>query len=356
MYIGGAEHAVLHLLYSRFWHKVLFDRGHVTTPEPFQRLVNQGMILGEADYHTSRASFEENKGLVSQIGLTTLFFKNDEEEIAVLRNAPKRPDGFAPLTDEQIVKEAGKTYLKGTRLELVARSEKMSKSRGNVINPDEVVAEYGADSLRLYEMFMGPLEATKPWSMRGVEGVYRFLNRVWRLAIDDRSEALKLQDAVQDTQPDKETRRILHLTIKRVTEELDKLSFNTAIAAMMELTNHLTPLSVKPRSVLETFTLLLAPFAPHLAEELWSALGHPQTLAYEAWPTYDEALLQADEVEVPVQINGKLRGKLKVAAGTDQKALEKAALADDKIRALLEGKTIKKVIVVPGKLVNIVVG
>src|SRR5206468_3837132 len=184
-----------------------------------------------------------------------------------------------------------------------ARAYKMSKSRGNVINPDEVVVEYGADSLRLYEMFMGPLEATKPWSMRGVEGVYRFLNRVWRLAIDDRSEELKLQATVQDAEPDKETNRLLHQTIKRVTEDLDKLSFNTAIAAMMEFTNHLTPQTVRPRSVLMTFTLLLSPFAPHLAEELWHILGGSDTLAYEPWPTFDEALLKVDEIEVPVQIN-----------------------------------------------------
>src|SRR5262249_14161165 len=166
----------------------------------------------------------------------------------------------------------------------------MSKSRGNVINPDKVVAEYGADSMRLYEMFMGPLEATKPWSMRGVEGVYRFLSRVWRLFIDDRAEALKLAEAVRDVPPDRETLRKLHQTIKRVTEDLDTMSSNTAIAAMMEYTNHLTRLEVRPRAALEPLVLLLSPFAPHLAEELWLALGHPQTLAYEPWPTHEEAL------------------------------------------------------------------
>lgn len=355
LYVGGAEHAVLHLLYARFWHKVLFDRGHVTTPEPFQRLVNQGMILGEMDYHVPAAVYQENKAQLDKLGLQARTIKEDDADIVVLRNTPKEPDAFAPLTEDQVVKEAGKTFLKGTKIELNGRSDKMSKSRGNVINPDHVVREYGADSLRLYEMFMGPLEATKPWSMRGVEGVYRFLNRVWRLAIDDRAEETTLQSAVQDIEPDKETKRLLHQTIKRVTDDLDKMSFNTAIAAMMEFTNHLTPQAVRPRSVLKTFVLLLSPFAPHLAEELWHALGQRDTLAYETWPTYDATLLKADEVEIPVQINGKLRGKLIVAAGLELKALENIALADEKIRPLLEGKTIKKVIVVPGKLVNIVV-
>jgi leucyl-tRNA synthetase len=207
--------------------------------------------------------------------------------------------------------------------------------------------------------------------MRGVEGVFRFLNRVWRLAIDDRSEEMKLLDAVKDVEPDKETLRILHKTIKSVTDDLEAMAFNTAISAMMELSNHLTRQTVRPRSVLKTLTLLLAPFAPHLAEEMWCALNGPSrgmsaaipagpdsptTLAYEPWPRYDESLLKADTIEVPVQINGKLRGKVTVAADLDAKGLEKAALSDEKIRGLLEGKTIRKVIVVPGKMVNVVVG
>jgi leucyl-tRNA synthetase len=355
LYVGGAEHAVLHLLYSRFWHKVLYDRGHVPVPEPFQRLVNQGMILGEMDYHIPWEVYEQKKLVIDVMDLQVIRVKDDDREIAILRNPSKEPGKFSPLTEDQIAKEAGKTMLKGTPIELFGRADKMSKARGNVINPDDVVTEYGADSLRLYEMFMGPLEATKPWSMRGVEGVSRFLARVWRLAIDDRAEETKLLPVVQDVEPDRETRRLLHHTIKRVTDDLDSMSFNTAISAMMELSNHLTRQPVRPVSVLRTFVLLLSPFAPHLAEELWHVLGGKDTLAYEPWPTYDASLLKADEIEVPVQVNGKLRAKLKVPADIDGKALEAAARAA--VQSQIEGKTVKKVIIAPGnKLVNLVVG
>ncbi len=203
---------------------------------------------------------------------------------------------------------------------------------------------------------MGPLEAVKPWSMKGVEGVYRFLGGVWRLFIDDRSEEVRLADTVQDVEPDRETLRRLHLTLQKVTDDLDNLRFNTAIAAMMEFTNHLTPQPVRPRRALEPFVLLLSPFAPHLAEELWRALGHMETLAYEPWPKYDPALLKSEEVEVPVQISGKVRTRLTLPAGLDDESLKTRVLEDPAVRALLEGKQVKKVIAVKGKLVNIVVG
>ncbi len=357
LYVGGAEHAVLHLLYARFWHKVLHDRGHVHTSEPFQRLVNQGMILVE-EYHIAPEVYAANKDRIAAMGLQVLHWKEEDEEIYVLRNPTPadKPDHFCPLTEEQIVKQKGRTLLTGTDIELTVRADKMSKSRHNVINPDEVVEDYGTDSLRLYEMFMGPLEAVKPWSMRGVEGVYRFLGRVWRLFIDDRAEEMRLTDAVKDVPPEKETLRLLHRTIQRVTDDLDGMRFNTAIAAMMEFTNHLTPLSVRPISVLKPFVLILSPFAPHLAEELWHLLGGGETLAYEPWPKFDPALTKADEIEVPVQINGKVRLRLMVPAEISKEELEKTALADERVRQLIEGKQVRKVIVVPGKLVNIVVG
>ncbi|MFM7149294.1 MAG: leucine--tRNA ligase, partial [Gemmataceae bacterium] len=356
LYVGGAEHAVLHLLYSRFWHKVLYDRGHVFTPEPFQRLVNQGMILGEVDYHCLPELYQQHRDLIESRGLQTLHLKTEEEEIYVLRNPSSDPEEFAPLTEDQVVKERGRTFLKDSPLELIGRADKMSKSRKNVVNPDKVVGQYGADSLRLYEMFMGPLEATKPWNMRGVEGVYRFLSRVWRLIIDDRSEEVKLSEAVVDVPPDAETLRVLHRTIQKVTEDLDGMRFNTAISAMMEFTNHLTPKTERPRSVLETLVLLLAPFAPHLGEELWRALGHEKSLAYEPWPTFDPSLLVESEVEVPVQVNGKIKLRLMLPANLDAKSVEAHVLGRPEVQALLEGKTVKRVIVPPrGGLVNIVV-
>jgi leucyl-tRNA synthetase len=341
LYVGGAEHAVLHLLYSRFWHKVLFDRGHVYTPEPFQKLVNQGMILGEMEYTGYRdeegrwqPATGEGKG----------------------KSQPKGDWRAIKLDEDQVEKKGDGFVLKENQISVDARSFKMSKARGNVINPDQVVEQYGADSLRLYEMFMGPLEATKPWSMRGVEGVSRFLNRVWRLIVDDRAETMALLPSVQDVPAGKETLRKLHLTIQKVTADLDAMRFNTSIAAMMEFTNHLTREEVRPKAVIETFVLLLAPFAPHMAEELWHALGHADSLAYQAWPSFDAALTKADEIEVPIQVNGKLRSKVTVSAGASEAELREAALADEKIRELIAGKQVRKVIVVPGKMVNIVVG
>jgi leucyl-tRNA synthetase len=343
LYVGGAEHAVLHLLYARFWHKVLHDRGYVHTPEPFQRLVNQGMILGEMEFTAFRKGQEWISATEVEPALTT-----HEKDGAGLERVRVEEDQVEKRGDAFVLKKA-------PEIRVDARAHKMSKSRGNVINPDTVVDEYGADSMRLYEMFMGPLEATKPWSMRGVEGVYRFLSRVWRLIIDDRAEDLKVGETVQDVAPDRDTQRKLHLTIRKVTEDLDSLRFNTAIAAMMEYSNHLTALKIRPKSALEPLVLLLAPFAPHIAEELWLALGHRETLAYEPWPTFDERLTRAAEVEIPVQINGKLRTRLTVAAETSREDLEKAALADPRVQTLIEGKKIVKVIVVPGKLVNIVI-
>jgi leucyl-tRNA synthetase len=265
-------------------------------------------------------------------------------------------DEAVKLNEDDVEKSGDFFVLKSdSSVRIAARAHKMSKARGNVINPDKVVEEYGADSLRLYEMFMGPLEQVKPWSMRGVEGVYRFLSRVWRLIVDDRTENLQVNATVQDVEPDKETLRLLHVTIQRVTEDLDHLRFNTAIAAMMEFSNHLTKLTTRPRSVLKTFVLLLSPFAPHIGEELWQTLGATASLVYEPWPTFDPSLLQSDTIEVPVQVNGKLRSKVTVAADADEKTIEAAAMADEKVQTYVAGKQVKKLIIAKGKLVNIVV-
>jgi leucyl-tRNA synthetase len=280
LYVGGAEHAVLHLLYSRFWHKFLFDIGYVSTKEPFKKLVNQGMILGE--------------------------------------------DG-----------------------------QKMSKSRGNVVNPDKVVADYGADSMRLYEMFMGPLEAVKPWSMQGVEGVYRFLQRTWRLVVDE--ETGELSKNLQNVNADEATTRLLHQTIKKVGDDVETFGFNTAISAMMILTNHLAKQPVVPKNAVETLILILSPFAPHIAEELWQKLGHNKTLAYEQWPKFDPELVKENEIELAIQVNGKIKDKIVVSAQADEESIKQKALANEKVVAILAGKQPKKVIVIKSRLVNIVV-
>ncbi len=347
LYVGGAEHAVLHLLYSRFWHKVLFDRGHVSTSEPFKSLINQGMILGEVEF----------TGYVRADGafVSAAEVADDDEGNAIVKISGEavKPQ---KISADDVEKKGDSFVLKAApNIRIESRAFKMSKSRGNVINPDDVVKGHGADSLRLYEMFMGPLPATKPWSMQGVSGVRGFLDRAWRLIVEDRADELTLSTALQDVEPTEEQARTLHKTIKQVTRDIENNDFNTAIARMMEFTNFFTKQAIRPKSVMQTFVLLLSPFAPHIAEELWQLLGAKQTLAYEPWPTFDEALTKDAEIEIPVQILGKLRGRVVVPAGSDQDAILAAAQADPRISELLTGKTIVKSIVVPGKLVNFVV-
>ncbi|HJS65895.1 MAG TPA: leucine--tRNA ligase [Nitrospiraceae bacterium] len=277
LYIGGSEHAVLHLLYARFWHKVLYDIGVVSTPEPFKKLVHQGIVLGEDN-------------------------------------------------------------------------QKMSKSRGNVANPDEMMDQFGADAVRLYEMFMGPLEAVKPWSTRGVEGVTRFLERVWRLMVNEEG---RLSSTVVGTVPTLEHQRLLHQTIKKVTEDIEGLRFNTAISQMMVFTNEMTKAEQRSRALLEPFVLILAPFAPHLAEELWEVLGHKPSVSQQCWPTFDPAMIVSDRLTIPIQVNGKLRAKLDV--GTDATREQVEALARVQVAEWLQGKEPKKIVYVEKKLMNFVV-
>lgn len=347
LYIGGAEHAVLHLLYSRFWHKVLYDRGVVRTREPFRKLVNQGMILGEMEFTGYRKS--------TGGWLTASAVKHDADGNPI-EKATGQPAKAVRVAADLLEKQGDAFVLiADPNIQVDSRAYKMSKSRGNVVNPDHVVAEYGADSLRLYEMFMGPLEATKPWAMTGVNGVRGFLDRVWRLIVNDRAEKVELNAAVVDTEPSEDELRLLHKTIAAVTSDLERLSFNTSIAKLMELTNALTKATHRPRKVLEPLVLLLSPLAPHIAEELWGLLGYKKTLAYESWPVAEERWLREDTVEIPISIQGKLRGRVLVPAGSDAKALEAAARADERIAAQLDGKTVVKVIAVPGKMVNFVV-
>ncbi|KAB0443096.1 leucine--tRNA ligase [Lysinibacillus fusiformis] len=279
IYIGGAEHAVLHLLYARFWHKVLYDLGVVHTKEPFQKLFNQGMILGEGN-------------------------------------------------------------------------EKMSKSKGNVVNPDEIIESHGADTLRLYEMFMGPLEASVAWSTNGLDGARRFLDRIWRLLVNEEDGTISAKIQVSN---DTTLEKSYHQTVKKVTEDYEGIRFNTAISQMMVFINDCYKAEVIPTAYAEGFVKMLAPMAPHIAEELWKLLGHEGTLSYEQWPTYDESKLVDDEVEVAVQVAGKVRAKIVVAKDASKEDIEKIALADEKVQEYMAGKNLVKVIVIPGKLVNIVV-
>ncbi len=301
LYVGGTEHAVLHLLYARFWHKVLFDLDQVSTPEPFYKLVNQGLILGE--------------------------------------------DG-----------------------------QKMSKSRGNVVNPDDILNEFGSDAFRLYEMFMGPLEMVKPWNTKGVEGVYRFLGRVWRMLIDEQSEkefeqqltaspdrglelltALKLDEAVGQVEATPEQLKVLHICIKKVTEDMEHLRFNTAISALMVFTNEALNWDIRPVTVMNDFLLLLAPFAPHIAEELYAKVnGGDSTLAYQPWPSHNDEYLIESSIEMAVQVNGKVRDRIQIPADIDEAAIKQLALDSGNVKRHTDGKSVKKVIVIPGKLVNIV--
>jgi len=393
LYVGGTEHAVLHLLYARFWHKVLFDLGHVSTPEPFFRLVNQGLILGEMEY----TLFADTSG--QSVSLSELRDLAEEATAQGLRIVGShRPSGQKlvgrRLVDGEVVKAGNGFALKSdSSIRVDARSFKMSKSRGNVVNPDEILHEHGADAFRLYEMFMGPLEMVKPWNTKGVEGVYRFLGRVWRLFVDEASdtefeqacaadpdqaaqwlEAIRLQDTIRSAEPTQGQLRALHACIKKVTEDLDGLRFNTAISALMVFVNEAIAWTTKPAPLLGDFLILLHPFAPHLAEELWAKLQRHLTsvaepserkseiadrksqipLPYQPWPVFDPALLVEDTLELPVQVNGKLRGKILIPRGTPQPDIEKAALSSPKVQGFIAGKTIRKIIVVPNKLVNIV--
>jgi leucyl-tRNA synthetase len=340
IYIGGSEHAVLHLLYARFWHKVLYDAGVVSSPEPFSKLVHQGMMLGELEYTTY---VDERGAPVSA------------EHVRGGRDARSGAPVTAKRIAEAAVTKQGERFVlcSDAAVTVDARAHKMSKSRGNVVNPDEVVALHGADAFRLYEMFMGPLEQVKPWSTSGVDGTHRFLNRVWRLLVDADGDTLR--EAVRSVELSTEQARLLHQTIAKVTEDIEALRLNTAIAALMELTNAAYKWDTLPVGLAEKLVLLLSPLAPHIAEELWSRLGHAESLAYAPWPMADPALLHSDTVELPVQVNGKVRAHVVVAADASEADLESAARAEPKIAALLDGGEVRTVIVVPGRMVSFVI-
>ena len=341
LYVGGSEHAVLHLLYARFWHKVLYDAGVVSTKEPFQTLVHQGIILGEKEY----AAFVDANGH---------YVSAEHVEDGVDTRTGEAVD--REELDEDDVEKDGDAFVLKERPEIRvdAQAHKMSKSRGNVVNPDDVVDEYGADALRMYEMFMGPLEQTKAWDTDDVEGVFRFLNRVWRLVVDE--DTGELAEGLTDEDPGREHLHELHQTIKKVTEDIEERAFNTAIAAMMEFVNTVNKWDPVPRQIMEPFVLLLSPFAPHLSEELWARLGHDESLAYADWPEYEEALLRREVVEMPVQVNGTVRATIEIDADAEEDEVLAAAKEADNVARHLDGKDIRREIYVPGQIVNFVTG
>jgi leucyl-tRNA synthetase len=314
LYIGGVEHAVLHLLYARFWHKVLYDCGLVSTPEPFKKLFNQGMILAY--------SYQDEAG--------KFYYPHQVEE--------KNGNWF--------VKDTGK--LVHTQL------DKMSKSRLNVASLDTIIDDYGADSLRLYELFIGPLSATGPWQTSGLEGIYRFLNKLWRLVIDENTGELnkKLTGAPENTEPN--LLKLLHKTIKEVTEDVESIDkMNTAVSKMMVFINAASRAQTVPIIIIKDFLRLLAPFAPHIAEELWEKLGENELIAGSYWPKYDPTLLLDEKISIPIQLNGKFRTTIEAQTGMAEEELEKVALNNESVKKLLDGKNIVRVIIVPGQVVNI---
>ncbi|HSU69187.1 MAG TPA: class I tRNA ligase family protein, partial [Tepidisphaeraceae bacterium] len=350
----GVEHAVLHLLYSRFWHKVLFDLGYVSTPEPFRRLVNQGLILGQTEYHV----FETTQ--VEVVDIAEVRDLDEEATESGVRMIGTRKSTGEKLTGRRLSEADVEHFEGGFRLKsnvsirVDARSFKMSKSRGNVVNPDDIVRDYGADTFRLYEMYMGPLEAQKPWNTRDIVGMSRFLNAVWRNLIGE-DEAPVAATRVTDTPVPEAIDRQMHRTIKKVGEDIAAMRFNTAIAELIKLNNEMGRLPTIPRVLAENFTLMLAPFAPHIAEEIWQRMGHPNSLARHAWPAYDEAKLVETTMELPVQVNGKLRDKITVPADADEATILRTATAAPGVQQWVNGRSYKKQIYVSGKLVNLVV-
>jgi leucyl-tRNA synthetase len=342
LYIGGSEHGVLHLLYARFWHKFLFDIGVVKHPEPFLKLVHQGPILGTIFRYFS--AFEGDAGpLYAGDDARVVPFEGEGDARFALKTGEKLKECWA--TEAEVEWRDGSAYLRGKDVRVVAVNEKMSKSRGNVVNPDGVIDEHGTDALRVYEMFMGPLEQMKPWQTSGIYGVRRFLDRV---------DTLSTKGPLTD-EMDLDTAKLVDRTVKKVGEDIDALRLNTAVSAMMILTNHLTSLPAVPREGLEKLVLCLAPFAPHLAEELWERLGYPPPIASAGWPSFDPALCIDNAQEIGVQVNGKVRGRVTLPLDASEDFARETGLADPNVAKFIEGKTLSKLIYVPGKILNFIV-
>jgi leucyl-tRNA synthetase len=344
LYIGGTEHATGHLIYSRFWCKFLYDIGLSPIEEPFKKLVNQGMIQGRSNfvYRITGTEIFVSKGLkdtyqTQEIHADVSLVKNDILDIEAFKRW--RPE----FANAEFELEDGK-YVCGWAV------EKMSKSMFNVVNPDEIVTRYGADTLRMYEMFLGPLEQSKPWDTNGIEGVHRFLKKVWRLYFNEKGEF-----NVSEEKPDEKELKLLHKLIKKIGLDIQNFSFNTAVSAFMIFINELSEIKCNKRAILEPFMICLSPFAPHICEELWALTGHTETIANAAFPVYNEALTLDDSKSYPVSFNGKMRFQMDLPIAATSQELEKSVLDDERTQKWLEGKAPKKIIAIPGKIINIVV-
>ncbi|MBO7636970.1 MAG: class I tRNA ligase family protein, partial [Paludibacteraceae bacterium] len=342
LYLGGSEHATGHLIYSRFWNKFLYDLGYVVKDEPFQKLINQGMIQGRSNfvYRVKGTNTFVSLGLKDQYETTPIHV-----DVNIVSNDILDTEAFKKWKPEyqtaDFILEDGK-YVCGWAV------EKMSKSMFNVVNPDDIVERYGADTLRLYEMFLGPIEQSKPWDTNGIDGVHRFLKKFWGLFFEGD------QFAVVDKEPSKEELKSLHKLIKKVTYDIEHFSYNTSVAAFMICGGELASLKCRTKSILEQMVILIAPFAPHIAEELYHRMGHEESVCDAKWPSYDESYLKEDEVKYPISFNGKVRFSLMLPSTMSKEEVEKVALANEQTAKFLDGKPLKKVIVVPGKIVNIV--
>ena len=343
LYIGGAEHAVLHLLYSRFWHKVLYDLGHVNTPEPFKKLVNQGMILGRSNFiyrikNTNKfVSYNlRNEYEYTKLHVDVNIVENDKLDLDKFKKSSKE------FNDAEFILEGG-DYLCGFE------TEKMSKSKSNVVNPDNIINDFGSDTLRMYEMFLGPLEQSKPWNTNGIEGVYKFLNKFWSLFYDEDNFN------ISDEKPNSDELKILHTAIKKIENDIDRLSINTCVSQLMITVNELSRKKCHKREILEPLLIVLSSFAPHISEELWSKLGNNESISLSNYPKYNDEFLTEDIFEYPIMINGKLRTKIKFDINIEEKEIKSEVISNEIITKWTENKKIKKIIFIPKKIINVVI-
>ena len=343
LYIGGAEHAVLHLLYSRFWHKVLYDLGHVNTPEPFKKLVNQGMILGRSNFiyrikNTNKfVSYNlRNEYEYTKLHVDVNIVENDKLDLDKFKKSSKE------FNDAEFILEGG-DYLCGFE------TEKMSKSKSNVVNPDNIINDFGSDTLRMYEMFLGPLEQSKPWNTNGIEGVYKFLNKFWSLFYDEDNFN------ISDEKPNSDELKILHTAIKKIENDIDRLSINTCVSQLMITVNELSRKKCNKREILEPLLIVLSSFAPHISEELWSRLGNNESISLSNYPKYNDEFLTEDIFEYPIMINGKLRTKIKFDINIEEKEIKSEVISNEIITKWTENKKIKKIIFIPKKIINVVI-